>query len=169
MIAIGVVRRLQYGHAWPMTAVSTLRDLSRAAAGVLRGVVSFVIALSMLSGAGLAGHTYRYCTAMRAVMTHACCPGRALQDSAGRALSEHASVAPDCCQTRSFGTLDAYTRADRTSEPSVSAQLALALPVRFVALPPREPTSWSYGHAGATPRAGPAKLRMHALLMVFHV
>jgi hypothetical protein len=66
-----------------------------------------------------------------------------------------------------MAALAACTPSTRAADPSACAPLAFASPVQITplraALRP-EPRAHE-----ATPRAGPAKIRVHALLMVFHV
>jgi hypothetical protein len=147
-----------------MTATRQHR-VSRAVRAALEAMLASLVVAAVLAGSVHAGRTYVYCRAMQAVMSHACCPSHAREMRATGDV--RAWVAPTCCEARSLPSLAAYTPTHRAAEPSAPAAVALALP-RYAAIASTPVLSeWSFGDP--TMRAGPPKLRVHLLLMVFHV
>lgn len=135
-----------------------LRALRAAPAATL----ALVLAAAVLANAAEGGRPYFYCHAMQSVMSRACCA------SGEKRTEAHDSVvAAPCCEGRSSAALEAFSLAPRVDGPAAPvimlpaanarpALLALCESSRPVAIAPLL-------------RARPPNIRVHALLMVFHV
>lgn len=146
-----------------MRVARRLRSLTRVTRRVCDAGLALLVAGAVFLSASQAGRTYVYCRVMQTVMSHACCAAR----GGAHQASAHAELASECCQPRSVASLAECTPAHRSDDhPALSAALAplsnvepAVAPARATALSARDPKM----------RAGPPKLRLHALVMVFHV
>lgn len=124
--------------------------------------LALVLAAAVFANAADGGRPYFYCHAMQSVMSRACCGS-----GAQRAEAHDTVVAAPCCEGRSNAALEAFPVAPRVDEPAapvVTLPAANATP----ALLALQASSRAIDIAPPL-RARPPNIRVHALLMVFHV